>query len=66
MNIILTYNQSIDNMTIINFVVCILIQKGNTALHDAAEGGYTEIVDQLVSAGADVNIINHVSFYWLN
>ena len=41
----------------------ILIQNGNTALHDAAYEGYTEIVDHLVSAGADVNITNNVSQY---
>ena len=61
MNIIMNI-QSIDGMMIINFVVCILIQDGDTALHRAARRGNTEIVDQLVSAGADVNIINNVSF----
>ena len=43
--------------------MCILIQDGDTALHDAANGGYTETVNQLVSVGADINIINNVSQY---
>ena len=41
----------------------ILIQEGNTALHDAAYWGRTETVDHLVSAGANVNITNNVSQY---
>ena len=39
-----------------------IIQDGDTALHKAAWLGYTEIVDQLVSAGADINIVNNVSY----
>ena len=41
----------------------ILIQGGDTPLHDAAYMGYTETVDHLVSAGANVNITNNVSQY---
>ena len=41
----------------------ILIQDGDTALHNAAYTGHTETVDHLVSAVADVNITNNVSQY---
>ena len=39
----------------------ILIQDGETALHEAAMNGHTESVKQLLLAGADVNIITNVS-----
>ena len=42
-------------------LILTIIQYGDTALHDAATRGYTEIVNELVSAGADVNIVNTVS-----
>ena len=41
--------------------MCIVIQGGDTAVHGAASEGFTETVDHLVSAGADVNITNNVS-----
>ena len=42
--------------------MCILIQYGDTALHNAADEGHVEIVDHLVSAGADMNITNEVLY----
>ena len=42
-------------------VVYDLIQFGDTALHIAAQEGYTEIVEHLLSSQAHVNITNDVS-----
>ena len=46
--------------------MCILIQGGVTALHTAAYYGHVEIVDYLVSAGADMKITNKVCCTVLN
>ena len=43
-------------------MIIFCIQDGNTALLKAAQGGHTKIVDRLVLAGADVNIVNNVSY----
>ena len=41
--------------------MCILKQDGDTALNNAAWYGHTEIVEYLLSAGADLNIAGNVS-----
>ena len=42
-------------------VVHDLIQGGDTALHIAAQEGYTEVVEYLLSSQAHVNVTNNVS-----
>ena len=42
-------------------VVCDLIHRGETALHNAAEYGHVEVVDHLIKSGADLNVGNNVS-----
>ena len=37
------------------------MQRRQTALMKAAQGGHLEIVKALIEAGADVNLISHVS-----
>ena len=42
-------------------VVCDLIQRGETALYNAAENGHVEVVDHLIKSGADLNVGDNVS-----
>ena len=42
-------------------VVHDLIQDGDTALHNAARWGHTEVVEYLLSSQAHVNVTNNVS-----
>ena len=47
-------------------LVCVILhmsQLGNTALMMAAEEGYTEVVVELIKAGANLNLQNKVQFY---
>ena len=39
------------------------VQDGFTALHTACQGGYLEIAETLITAFANVNIQNKVSFF---
>ena len=41
-----------------------LQQGGDSALHDAARNGYTQICKQLIEAGAEIDILNKVSLYF--
>ena len=41
--------------------MCDLIQRGETALHYAAEKGHMEVVDHLIKSGADFNVGDNVS-----
>jgi len=38
-----------------------IIQRGSTALHEAARRGNTELVETLIRSGADVNALDVVS-----
>ena len=39
----------------------LLLQNGNTALHIACLNGYTELVEYLLTNGADISATNDVS-----
>ncbi len=39
-----------------------ILQRGNTALHDAAANGHLEIATLLISGGCDINAINKVPY----
>lgn len=58
-----------------NLTVSLLLQEGadvhskgnrlETALHFAAAGGHHDIVKQLISYGADINILDEVSYHYI-
>ena len=40
------------------------MQGGYSPLHFAAENCHVEVVEELVRAGADINAVNKVQFYY--
>jgi len=43
------------------YMICYFLQGGDTPIHVASRCGYVEVVEKLISSGADVNVVNKVS-----
>ena len=44
----------------ITWCMCVCIQQGNTALHEASWNGFSSTVQLLVTSGANVHLLNKV------
>ena len=42
-------------------MICYYLQNGNTPIHLALRYGHVEVVEKLISSGADVNAVDKVS-----
>ena len=42
-------------------ISCYILQEGYTFIHLASRGGHVQMVEKLISLGADVNIADKVS-----
>jgi len=42
-------------------VICYFLQIGHTPIHLASSGGHVEVVEKLISSGANVNVVDEVS-----
>jgi len=42
-------------------MICYYLQDGNTPIHLAIRDGHVEVVEKLISSGADVNAVDKVS-----
>jgi len=45
----------------LHYIICVLLQWGETALHCAAAYGHVQVVETLIRLGADVNVVDKVS-----
>ena len=43
------------------YMICYFLQDGDTPIHLTLRYGHVELVEKLVSSGADVNVVNKVS-----
>ena len=43
------------------FMICDLLQDGDTPIHSALRRSHVEVVEKLISSGADVNVVDKVS-----
>ena len=48
-------------IAILYYMICYFLQYGDTPIHLALSGGHVEVVEKLISSGADVNVVNKVS-----
>ena len=48
-------------MAILYFMICYFLQDGDTPIHLALRYGHVEVVEKLISSGADVNVVDKVS-----
>ena len=44
-------------------IAVIFLQSGSTSLHVASQHGHVQMVEMLIRSGADVDVVNKVSFY---
>ena len=44
-------------------IAVIFLQSGSTSLHVASQHGHVKVVEMLIKSGADVDVVNKVSFY---
>ena len=42
-------------------MICYFLQDGDTPTHLASRDGRVQVVEKLISSGADVNVVNKVS-----
>ena len=42
-------------------MICYFLQDGYTPIHLALSDGHVEVVEKLISSGADVNVVDKVS-----
>ena len=42
-------------------MICYFLQYKDVPIHLASRGGHVEVVEKLLSSGADVNVVNEVS-----
>jgi len=42
-------------------IICYFLQDGDTPIHLASSNGHVQVVEKLISSGADVNVVNEVS-----
>ena len=48
-------------IAILYLVICYFLQFGDTPIHLALRIGHVQVVEKLISSGADVNVVNKVS-----
>ena len=51
----------LHTIAILYYMICYFLQDGDTPIHLASSGGHVEVVEKLISSGADVNVVNKVS-----
>jgi len=42
-------------------MICYFLQDGHTPIHFASRDGHVEVVEKLISSGANVNVVDEVS-----
>jgi len=51
----------LHTIAILYYMICYFLQYGDTPIHLASRYGHVELVEKLISSGADVNVVNKVS-----
>ena len=51
----------LDTIAILYYMICHFLQNGNTPIHLASRYGHVQVVEKLLSSGADVNVVDKVS-----
>ena len=45
----------------LHYTICYFLQHGYTPIHLALRYGHVQVVEKLISSGADLNVVNKVS-----
>ena len=51
----------LHTIAILYYMICCFLQDGNTPIHLVLRYGQVELVEKLISSGADVNVVDKVS-----
>ena len=51
----------LKTIAILHYMICCFLQYGYTPIHLALRHGYVQVVEKLISSGANVNVVDKVS-----